>query len=218
MAILLVRSTGPSRAYCTAPQSQRSNVQNDVVLYASKDGFESNDEQSYRTRYAGDSAEARKLRNMRYEQDVSDTSIIVDNDYYYDEEEEYMDNDDDDEMYMEDLRDDDKEAIGNFWSNPKPGFDVLLTDQPTSYSKLETSAEWSEWRPHPRGAPKPKCVLDMRIKWIQISLNTNTMYHCWTIQNDILIMATKNSKEDWRFLWLALLVWFQPRWEYCPWG
>lgn len=158
------------------PPSRTSTVRNAVVLYASKDGFEYDDEGSYRTRYAGDSAAARDLRNMRYEEDMSDTSIVVDNDSYYDEE-EYVDVDDDDDMYMV-SQGDDKEAVGNFWSNPKPGFDVLPTDRPTTYVRQETSGERPERRPRARGAPKPKCVPDVRIKWVQLSLNTLTMYYC----------------------------------------
>lgn len=215
MAILLVRSVGPSRAYYIAPPFRRSTVRNSVVLLASKDGFEYNDEESYRTRYVGDSDEARELRNMRYEEDMSDTSIVVDNDDYYDEDEEYMDDDDDDDMYMG-LRGDDKEVVGNFWSNPKPGFDLLPTDRSTTYSRQETSGERPKRRQRPRGARKPKYVLEMRIDGFRYLC---TLSPCITVelQNDFSIGTTKNTRKDCRLLRPVVLVWFQSRREYCPW-
>jgi hypothetical protein len=126
-------------------------------LHAAKERIEFDEEESYRTRYVEASDEARNLQNMRYEQDIRDASIVVDDSGYYyedDDEEEYLD-DDDDDMYI-DSRGDEEEDVGNFWSNPKPGFDPLPTDRPRNYSRRETVEERPERRPRPRGAPKPK--------------------------------------------------------------
>jgi hypothetical protein len=129
-------------------------------LHAAKERIEFDEEESYRTRYVEDSDEARDLQNMRYEQDIRDASIVIDDNgnYYEDgEEEEYLDDDDYDDIYI--YSRDEEEDVGNFWSNPKPGFDSLPTDGPRTYARRDTIDERPERKTRPRGASKPRFVL-----------------------------------------------------------
>jgi hypothetical protein len=140
------------------------SARHSAVCYSSREKWvdERDEEVSYRTKYMGDSDEARELQNMRYEEEVSDFDIVKE-DYYYE---------DDDDEYMEEEKEEDDEAVGNFWSNPKPGFDPLPSErrqtsimrkqETDSMSEIESSSERRP-RPRPRGAPKRKyvAVLDL---------------------------------------------------------
>jgi len=130
------------------------------VWYAARERWddERDDEVSYRTRYTGDSAQARELQNMSYEQD--ETVDIVKDDYYYeDDDEEYLEED----VYLAPrTRDEeDDEATGNFWFNPKQGFDPLSSARQRTSRVEEKTASHPERRPRPRprGAPKSKYVV-----------------------------------------------------------
>lgn len=119
---------------------------------------ERGDEPSYETKYTGDSDEARELQSMSYEGD--ETVDIVSNDYYYeDDDEEY----EEEELYIvpRTVDEEDEEATGNFWSNPKEGIDSFPSPRQRT-SRLEEKTESHRERrprPRPRGSPRRKYVL-----------------------------------------------------------
>ena len=139
-----------------------------MLLHGARDRWvdENDDEVSYRTRFAGDSDEARELQNIRYDEELSNLDIVKDDYYYDDEDVEYMEED----IYASPRTVDegDEEPVGNFWSNPKPGFDpmpskrrkssIIREQDAESMSEIESTSERRP-RPRPKGAPRRKYVV-----------------------------------------------------------
>ena len=119
---------------------------------------ERENDSSYRTRYTRDSDEARELQSMRYEQDEP-VDLVRNNYYYEDDEEEY----EEEESYIvpRTVDEEDDEATGNFWFNPKQGFDPLPSSRQRTSRLEEKTESHRERRPRPRptGAPRRKYVL-----------------------------------------------------------
>ena len=112
------------------------------------------DEMGYRTRYTGDSDAARELQNLQYDDD-DQTLDIVKEDYYYEDDEDLDYDDGEEELYI------DEEVTGNFWINPKQGFDSLPSERRRTSRIEEATGDHPVRRPRPRpvsGKARSKCV------------------------------------------------------------
>ena len=108
------------------------------------------DEMRYRTRYTGDSEAARELQNLQYDDDEDDdeTVDIVKEDYYYYEDDEDLGYGEE-ELYI-DEEDVEDEPTGNFWINPKQGFDPLPLERRRTSRIEEATGDHPVRRPRPR--------------------------------------------------------------------
>lgn len=126
------------------------------TCYATKEGWEEDrdDEVSYRTRYTGESDAARELQNLRYERDDETLDIVKDDYYDEDDDIEYEEED----VYIDEEEED--EPTGNFWFNPKQGFDPLPSDRQRTSRIEEATDKHPIRRPRPRssGSPRSKYV------------------------------------------------------------
>lgn len=158
------------------PSSRHGQRSSPMVLLALRDGMDDKGEEKvYRTKFVDDSKEARDLRNLRYEDDEDDEAVndlVIERDYYYYED------DDDDEFYGDSSSTEtisDEEAVGNFWSNPKPGFDApwqpkatLDRQRPVEFRK-EVAEDLPPRRPRPPRAPKKQYVPAL-FAWVFLDL------------------------------------------------
>lgn len=138
----------------------RITARQSPTCYASRDRWidESDDEVSYRDRYTGDSDDARELKNIRYETQDDKLDIVRDDYYYDDDEEEWMEEEDAYVAPRTIEKEVDEDATGNFWFNPKQGFDPLPSER-QGPSRIEEETELHAERrprPRPRGAPRKK--------------------------------------------------------------
>lgn len=111
------------------------------------------DELGYRTRYTGDSDAAPELQNLQYDDD-DETLDIVKEDYYYEDDEG------EEELYI-DEEDVEDEPTGNFWINPKQGFDSLPSERRRTSRIEEATGDHPVRRPRPRPVgrkARSKCV------------------------------------------------------------
>jgi lipopolysaccharide export LptBFGC system permease protein LptF len=109
------------------------------------------DEMRYRTRYREDSDAAHELQNLQYDDD--ETLDIVKGDYYYegDEDSDY----EEDDLYI-DEEDVEDEPTGNFWINPKQGFDSLPSERRRTSRIEEATGDHPVRRPRPRPSGKSR--------------------------------------------------------------
>jgi hypothetical protein len=164
-ASLLVLSVAhKSRAFLSHnfARGRRITARQSPTCYASRERWideRDDDEVSYRARYTEDSDEARELKNIRFETQDDKLDIVRD-DYYYDDEEEWMEEEDDYVAPRTIEKEVDEDATGNFWFNPKQGFDPLPSER-QGPSRIEEETELHAERrprPRPRGAPRKKYV------------------------------------------------------------
>jgi hypothetical protein len=115
------------------------------------------DEMRYRTRYREDSDAAHELQNLQYDDD--ETLDIVKGDYYYegDEDSDY----EEDGLYI-DEEDVEDEPTGNFWINPKQGFDSLPSERRRTSRIEEATGDHPVRRPRPRPSGKSRSKITFR--------------------------------------------------------
>lgn len=178
-AFLLVLSLfSPSSAFLSQNVPRGNSDRHSLVCYAASRGRrvdERDDKVPYRTSYTGESDEARELQNMRYEgEQVSDLDVVKDG-YYYEEEDDVKYTEENMSVSPWTTDKAEEEAVGNFWSNPKPGFDPLPSghsgrrkpssrrEQDTESMSVMESKLQQRPRPRPRGAPRPRYVILLKL-------------------------------------------------------